>query len=120
MKLKKKKGFTLIELIVVIAIILLLVSIALPKYFKSTNNAKIAAHNLTVREIENAAMLYLMDNPTKTDITMENLKTYFNNGEIPKPNLPKGVNGYGVSEFTVNVNADGSVIVSPGIVEVGK
>jgi general secretion pathway protein G len=56
------KGFTLIELFIVIAIIGCLSAIALPNYLKYKNNAMIAAAVADVRIIEKQISLYVFDN----------------------------------------------------------
>ena len=64
-KLKKnKKGFTLIELIIVIAIIGILIAAAMMNMGNSTENSRIARAKEDVRTISAAAILYMNDNPT--------------------------------------------------------
>jgi general secretion pathway protein G len=56
------KGYTLIELFIVIAIIGCLSAIALPNYLKYKNNARVAAAVADVRIIEKQISLYVFDN----------------------------------------------------------
>ena len=56
------KGFTLIEIMIVIAIIGTLSAIALPNYLKYKNNARITAAIADIRIIEKQIALFLIDN----------------------------------------------------------
>lgn len=111
--MKKKKAFTLIELIIVIAILALLIAIAIPKYQKSNLSAQAAAHNANVRVLKNAAILYSIDYPKETKIEEKDLKPYLESGEFPKP-----AKALDEDKFTVELK-DGQVIVKPGPVKVG-
>ncbi|MHC5100005.1 magnesium chelatase subunit ChlI family protein [Peptoniphilus genitalis] len=58
---KKNKGFTLIELVIVIAIIAILISIAAMKYSSTNLAAEAAAHNANVKVLKSAGILYRID-----------------------------------------------------------
>jgi len=57
--IKKKKGFTLIELIIVIAIIAVLTAIAVPKYVGIQKDAKIKADIATAKTISSSVSVLL-------------------------------------------------------------
>lgn len=106
--MKKKKGFTLIELIVVIAILALLASIAIPKYMHTQEKAKVAAHNTNVEIIKQAAATYLIEHPEANAVTMTELSSYLDS-KVPK--------AYDGSDFSVSVDANRNIEVTPGPVK---
>lgn len=62
--LKNKKGFTLIEMLVVIAIIAVLVAIAIPVVGSSTNKAACAANAANLRSIKAEVTTAFLTNDT--------------------------------------------------------
>ena len=114
MKTKKKEGFTLVELVIVISIIMILISIALPRYNKTNISAQVAAHNSNVKMIKNAAILYLSDNGDDTNIDESKIAEYID-GKMPKP--IKNIQGANKESFTITIT-NGEIIISPGLVKV--
>ncbi len=57
-KVMNKKGFTLVELLMVVIIIGILVTIAVPSYYKSIERAKGGKAKTTLRTITNAQVQY--------------------------------------------------------------
>lgn len=120
MKKRKFKGFTLIEIVIVIAIITIIIGIAAPKYSKARERAKITAHNANVQNIKNAAEIFLMNHDGE-ELEMKKLKEYMN--EIPKPYYKNGTEGgstdngstddESAKEFSVELK-DNEIVVTPG------
>jgi len=70
-KIKNKEAFTIIELIVVMAVIGILVLLAMPKFMNYTQKAKITQINSDTKQLENASERYYMDKndwPKLTDV----------------------------------------------------
>lgn len=85
-KLMKKgnKGFSLAELMVVVAIIGVLVAIAIPVYNASTARAEKGACIANLRMMDGAIQQYVMDQETTLEeISTDVLKDYFVDG-VPK------------------------------------
>lgn len=64
---KKKKGFTLVELIIVIAIIAVLAAIAIPKFGQITRDANIKADIATAKNIHGIAAQIVAEGGTVSD-----------------------------------------------------
>ena len=58
-KKRNKKGFTLIEMVIVIAILGILIAIAVPRLAGFRDSAQVAADEATAETIEKAANLYV-------------------------------------------------------------
>ncbi len=110
---RKKEGFTLIELVIVIAILALLMALAIPRYQQSHLTSQATTHNGNVRVLKNAALLYLTDHPEEEILSIEALKDYLEDGKLPKP--ARDLKGY--EEFSVSVD-NGQVVVTPGNIKV--
>ncbi len=62
------KGFTLVELIIVIAIIAVLAAVLAPQYLKYVERSRVSADTQTLGEIQNAAKVAIAD--PANDITL--------------------------------------------------
>lgn len=71
----KKKGFTLLELLVVLAILAILIAIAVPVYKGQKEKAAITAHNANVRVLETAVESYRQDHDGKLPEDINELAT---------------------------------------------
>lgn len=85
---KKRQGFTLIELIIVIAILGVLAAIAIPRYNKSKIKAEETAHLANIEMLRSAARMKILDDDQGFTWT----STSYDNKYIDKwPTLPKGL-----------------------------
>nr|WP_294671718.1 prepilin-type N-terminal cleavage/methylation domain-containing protein [uncultured Blautia sp.] len=88
MKYKSKKGFTLAELLIVVAIIAVLVAISIPIFTGQLEKARRAVDMQNARAIESALVLA------------------YNTGEIEVPKKSGGQHGYGVWVMLCNKTAE--------------
>lgn len=71
--MKKRRGFTLIELVIVVAILGVLSSIALVKFGDVEKNSKINADYVTANNIATAAKLAINSDPYISEVSIDYL-----------------------------------------------
>lgn len=114
---KKKKGFTLVELIIVIAIIAILVAIAIPKFGQITKKSNITADIATAKNLSGIAAQAVADDQTLlgTDTGTPTTKTKIlekvDGGTMPKTKTTN-------TEFAVTISSNGDIKVTDGTNEV--
>jgi general secretion pathway protein G len=96
---KREKGFTLIEIMVVVVILAILAAIVVPKLMTNPDKARITAAKVQIRQIEEGLNLYKLDSGIypSTEQGLDALVTKPNIGDIPKnyrdggylPKVPK-------------------------------
>ena len=73
LKKSRKGGFTLVELMVVVAVIAILAAIAMPQFLSAADRARNAKETEDIQIIKNATQLYMIDKNVDTPPTVENL-----------------------------------------------
>lgn len=71
--LNKEEGFTLVELLAVLAILALIVGIAIPMIGNVVTNAKKSTDKAQTELVEDAAQIYFLDNVSATTVTVGKL-----------------------------------------------
>jgi len=74
MQRTKQGGFTLVELMVVVAVIAILAAIAMPQFMSAADKAKNAKQVADMQIIRNATQLYMIDKSLDTPRSMLKLQ----------------------------------------------
>lgn len=91
---KGQKGFTLVELLIVIAIIGILAAIAIPRYNSATDSAKVAQVRATLSTIESAGEIYRAANNGTEAANIGALGTYLKRAPSAEYSYASGVATY--------------------------
>jgi len=98
-RINNKKGFTLVELVVVIAILGILSAIAVPKFTASRLNAERAAVEANLRTIESALTMYEAQNGSLSDVDDIN--------DLVGKTLQSVPEGPGEAIYSINIDENG-------------
>ncbi len=97
-RLRTKRGFTMVELLVVIIIISVLVAIALPRYFAAIYSGRVRACQSNFKIINTAVQAYFAQNkewPTEVEDMLPPDST------VPVPTTPAGLVGGQLTEMPI-------------------
>lgn len=113
-KVMNKKGFTLIELIVVMAILAILAAVAIPRFTGTQSKANERAHQANKATLQSAAEVCVAENGAPTS-KVEWTALSSGTGDFAAnkylstwPDNPMGTGGY-----TVTIETNGEIEVTP-------
>lgn len=108
-KMRKRKGFTLIELVIVVAIIGILSLMILPQFNNVTSDAKVKTFESNCQTVTSAIGMYQAGNDGEYPGSTDELKPYINGGWDSLTDNPKGASySYdpGTKTFTASYTDD--------------
>jgi len=99
-RFRKSKGFTLVEIMIVVLIIGILLAIAVPNFIKARENSRIRTCIANLRQIEAAKEQWAMENkkgsttPTTANLSPDYMKSF--------PTCPSGAVAYTIGQVDAN------------------
>ena len=113
---KTNKGFSLLELLIVVAIILIIATIAIPSLLRSRQAAHEAAAVATLRTLNTAEVTYLSTAAGQ----FGQLTDLINNTLIPPNFVPGPVSGYNFAITLDATNRDFTITATPASANDGR
>ena len=99
---ENKKGFTLAELLVVVAIVAILVAISGPIFTSQLGKARRATNNANLRAAKVAAIAAYMTDSTKNNGASETYKYDLKEGTVAVDTLPKGIDEVEINSASIS------------------
>ncbi|MBC7326711.1 prepilin-type N-terminal cleavage/methylation domain-containing protein [bacterium] len=111
-KLRSRKGFTLVEMMIVVLIIGILIAIALPNFLRARENARLRACVANMKEIQAAVEQWGMETKASGDTEVPTDLDAYSNWLKTTPTCPSGgtytISGT-LNDYTVSCSVHGDL-----------